>query len=229
MIAISSACTHGAFSLTVDFQFDNGIIGLFGASGAGKSTLLRSIAGLTPTPARLTIDGAVLDAVPAHDRRVGLVFQDDLLFPHLSVADNLRYGIGTRPLAFDDVIAGLGLKHLLHRRPATLSGGERQRVALGRSLLPRPRLLLGDEPLSSLDHESKRIILPFLRNLCTSLPLPMIYVSHDLGELLTLTDRLIVLDHGKIVGQGSFDELKADLRIRPLLYDEALLRRCIDD
>ena len=233
MIAIASSCQQGSFTLDVALQLHDGITGLFGASGAGKSTLLRTISGLSPCPSRLSIGTEVLDSIPVHQRRVGLVFQNDLLFPHMNVEANLLYGIGgkqpsaSEPL-INRIITGLGLKSLLHRRPASLSGGERQRVAMGRSLLPLPRLLLGDEPLSSLDQATKRTILPFLRDLCIDLRLPMIYVSHDLGELLSLTDRLAVLDHGRVVGHGTFDELRADDRVRPLLYDETVVRRLIN-
>lgn len=200
------------FTLDVAFRAFGPVTGLFGPSGAGKSTLISLLAGLaTPARGTITIDNdTLLDSagnanVPAHRRRIGVVFQEHRLFPHMSVEGNLRYGqprTGNRAAATTDLrrIADLlELTPLLARRPADLSGGERQRVALGRALASKPRLLLLDEPLASLDQRLKQQIIPCLRRIRDDEMVPMLYVSHDLTEILQLTDQILLIERGRLV------------------------------
>ncbi|MHC5114319.1 MAG: molybdenum ABC transporter ATP-binding protein [Planctomycetota bacterium] len=210
---------HAARDLDLDYAFETDAVvtGVFGASGAGKTSLLHLVAGLRrPTAGSVVLDGDVLfDAasrvdVPVHRRRIGMVFQDDRLFPHRTVLANLRYGMprdddGSPTL--DETIDLLGLRDLCSRRPRTLSGGERQRVALGRTLLARPRLLLLDEPVSSLDYRHRGRILGLIARIRDRFSIPMLYVSHDLAEILSLTDRLLLVDGGRVVGHGPLHEI----------------------
>lgn len=210
---------RGVFDLAARFQADAVSTGLFGPSGAGKTTLLHLIAGLErPRRGRIVLEGRVLvdtEAgvfVPAHKRRVGVVFQDSRLFPHRSVMGNLRYGLRRTPrrlrrIDLDAVVGLLDLEPLLHRRPTSLSGGERQRVAIGRSLLASPDLLLLDEPVSALDAGRKTELLPMLSGVCRQLDVRTIVVSHQLPELLTLTQRLVLLRDGRCLGEGALTEL----------------------
>jgi molybdate transport system ATP-binding protein len=140
--------------------------------------------------------------LPPQRRHIGYVFQDALLFPHLSVAQNLRYGMNGQSSGFDKIVALLGLESLLDRRPAKLSGGERQRAAIARALLSEPRVLLMDEPLASLDIERKQDILPYVENLRDSLGMPILYVSHAVEEVARMADRVIVIDQGKVIAAG---------------------------
>jgi molybdate transport system ATP-binding protein len=195
----------GAFRLDAEVALPpQGITALSGPSGAGKTTLLRCLAGLTRLPGRLSVDGEVWQDerrfTPAHRRAVGVVFQDSSLLPHLSVGGNLRYAARRAGAqGFDEAVALLGLERLLARSPATLSGGERQRAALARALLTRPRLLLLDEPLSSLDAEAKAEILPYLERLHRSLAIPVLYVSHDAEEIARLADHLLLMRQGRVI------------------------------
>ena len=183
-----------------------GVIALFGPSGAGKTTLLLGIAGLLRPPgARVELDNVALHTLPPEQRGIGYVFQEGRLFPHMSVAGNLRYGLrraGPGRLAFDDVVALLALAPLLRRRPSTLSGGERQRTAIGRALLSQPRLLLMDEPLSALDQPRRDEILPYLARLRAWLRLPIVYASHSLDEVMRLADTLVMLEAGRVTASG---------------------------
>jgi molybdate transport system ATP-binding protein len=222
----------GAFGLDVQFESGRAITGVFGPSGAGKTTLLNLLAGLIrPGPScrgRIELDGTVLlDTargvwVAPERRRVGVVFQEHRLFPHYSVAGNLDYGVGRlsaseRASSRAAIVEMLGLGPMLGRSVHDLSGGERQRVALGRALLASPRLLLLDEPLSSLDHQLKEQVIPYLRRVRDAAQVPMLYVSHDLREVLRLTDTLMLLDKGRIVGHGALRDLAHDLASAPLL------------
>jgi molybdate transport system ATP-binding protein len=198
----------GVFKLDAAFTLEpTGITALSGPSGSGKTTLLRCIAGLARMDGRLSVEGeAWQDAgvfLPPHRRAVGMVFQEASLLAHLSVRGNLEYGAKrTRAKAgvgLDDTVDLLGLAPLLARGPANLSGGERQRVALGRALLTQPKLLLMDEPLSSLDAGAKAEILPYLERLHRGLAIPALYVSHDAGEIARLADRVIHMRDGRIV------------------------------
>ena len=214
----------GSFSLDVAFDVarSSGVVVLAGASGSGKSSVLRCIAGLArPDAGRISIQDRVLFDhaagvdVPVHARRVGVVFQDSRLFPHLDVRANLTYGQshGRRGLVdFDELVQLLGVSHLLERRPRALSGGERQRVAIGRALLSAPELLLMDEPLASLDDERKRELLPFLAALPQRFELPIVYVTHSLGELLQMADEMVVLDNGRVRAHGPLTEALPALR-----------------
>jgi molybdate transport system ATP-binding protein len=207
----------------IDMAFEvatPGITVLFGPSGAGKSTVIAAAAGLLrPDQCRIVLDGHVLADtdcgiwLPPERRRIGLVFQDARLFPHMSVATNLRFGLrrarASGPVAFDDVVALLGLGALLARRPHTLSGGERQRVAIGRALLAQPRLLLMDEPLASLDTARKAEILPYLAALKTALRLPVLYVTHALDEVSRLADSIVLIEAGRVAGYGPAPQIAA--------------------
>lgn len=204
------------FALDVDLALPGrGVTALFGASGSGKTTLLRCIAGLERAPeGRLIIDGEVWQDtntwLPTHKRPLGVVFQDAGLFPHLSVLGNLNYGLrrtkGERRVSLDHAIELLGIGALLARKPERLSGGERQRVAIARALALSPRLLLMDEPLSSLDLKRRTEILPYLERLHEELEIPVLYVSHMPDEVARLADYLVLIDAGRVVASGPLGE-----------------------
>ena len=197
----------GAFSLDAEFSVPaTGVTALSGPSGSGKTSLLRCIAGLTRLPGRLRVAGEVWQDdrtfLPAHRRPIGVVFQEPSLLSHLSVRGNLDYGArrsSAKGTSFDGVVELLGLAPLLARSTTHLSGGERQRVALGRALLSQPRLLLMDEPLSSLDAASKAEILPYLDRLHRELSIPTLYISHDAGEIARLADHVLYMRDGAII------------------------------
>jgi molybdate transport system ATP-binding protein len=217
MLTIDVNKKLGDFSLTAKFESASGVTALFGPSGSGKTSIIGMVAGLMkPDSGQIAIDGEVLfDSAngidePAHKRRVGYVFQDGRLFPHLSVARNLDYGRWMSGANRDEakikrVTTLLDIAHLLRRRPGALSGGERQRVALGRALLMKPRLLLLDEPLASLDAARKSEILPYFVRLRDEIKLPMIYVSHDTNEVKALANRIIMIEAGRVVTTGNAD------------------------
>lgn len=211
---------QGRFLLNTQFRCVESAVGIFGPSGCGKSTLFRALAGLVrPQGGRIMLDNQILfDAdrhifVKPHERNIGLVFQDARLFPHWSVEQNLRAGeclkkqIVNRPYSFDDIIGLLDIGHLIGRSVEQLSGGEQQRIAMGRTLLANPRLLLMDEPVAGLDLSLKMQILPFLAGVHRALKIPAILISHDLGEILQLTDQLLLLRNGLTAGFGSLEEL----------------------
>jgi molybdate transport system ATP-binding protein len=231
LLRIDIARQLGAFRLETAFEAKaRGATVVFGASGAGKSALLSAIAGLIrPDAGRIEIAGETLfDGqrginVPAEARRIGFVFQEARLFPHMSVRTNLEYGRKRRKdhataAGFDDVVALLGIAALLDRRPRTLSGGEKQRVAIGRALLSNPRLLLLDEPLASLDDPRKAEILPFLERLRDETGIPMLYVTHSMDEVARIADHLVLLDRGRVAAAGAPGELSGRLDL-PLLVD----------
>ncbi|MEM7225509.1 MAG: molybdenum ABC transporter ATP-binding protein [Pseudomonadota bacterium] len=218
-----------AFALDVELACEtSGIVALFGRSGAGKTTLVNILAGLIrPDSGRVALDGEVLydgasgRHLPPERRRLGYVFQEGRLFPHMTVRANLTYGYkraapDARPIGLDQIVALLGLEGLLGRRPADLSGGEKQRVALGRALLANPRLLLMDEPLAALDQPRKEEILPFIERLRDELEIPMVYVSHAMDELVRLADTLVLMSDGRVAAVGPIDELTSRLDLRPL-------------
>ncbi len=220
VLAVDVEKQLGALKLSVRFEAASGATALFGPSGAGKTSLVNMIAGLVmPDRGSIALDDTVLfDAaagidVPPHRRRIGYVFQEDRLFPHLSVRQNLDYGRrmsgGSRDVSeFDRVVALLNIGDLLDRRPRLLSGGERQRVAVGRALLMRPRLLLLDEPLASLDAAHKREILPYLVRLRDDAGIPIVYVSHIPAEVRRIATTVVRLDAGRVVATGGLDLLK---------------------
>ena len=230
MIEIDVSLRRSAFSLELSEHFRGRVTGVFGPSGAGKTTLLHVMAGLTPADRqRLVVQGDVIEdtasgvARPAHERRVAMVFQDARLFPHMSVQGNLRYGRRSGSMPEHRVIETLELGALMKRRPWQLSGGERQRVALGRALLSSPRLLLLDEPLAGLDRGLRRQILPFLSRVTTTFDVPVVFVSHDLDELLALTRDLLLIDTGRAVAHGSLADLAGRPDVIPLLHDLGLV------
>jgi molybdate transport system ATP-binding protein len=220
MLEVSIVRQLAGFRLDATFTAPTpGVIALFGRSGSGKSSLTNVIAGLlTPDAGTVSLEGEMLTdvrrglAVPVERRRIGYVFQEARLFPHLSVAGNLRYGERRRQdaptlIRFDEVVTLLGLAPVLERKPWQLSGGERQRVSLGRALLSQPRLLLLDEPLASLDVARREEVLPYLVALRDRLAIPMVYVSHQFDEVLRLATHLVLLEAGRVVAEGPVGEM----------------------
>ncbi len=219
MLRVDVSKHLGEFSVEASFVSEGRVTGLFGASGAGKTSLVNMVAGLLrPDRGIIAVDGDVLDDtasglhIPPHRRRIGYVFQDARLFPHLDVRQNLDYGRRMNRLAGDPaqhkrVTDLLDIGGLLDRRPGKLSGGERQRVALGRALLAQPRLLLLDEPLGSLDEERKVEILPYLVRLRDEANVPMVYVSHDAAEMRQLATQVVMLSRGRVMAFGGVEVL----------------------
>lgn len=209
MLELDVSWQRGDFSLQLQAKTQQRVTGVCGPSGAGKSSLLALIAGLQkPDSGRIVLDGTVLADtatkifLPPEQRHIGFVFQDAQLFPHLSVEANLLYGFhhlqpAERRFHLAEIVALLEIGHLLARRPRLLSGGEKQRVALGRALLYSPRLLLLDEPLSSLDAARKQQILPFLLRIRDDLEMPMLYVSHVPEEIAYLTNSVWQMHEGR--------------------------------
>jgi molybdate transport system ATP-binding protein len=233
-LSLEVALRHrwGNTALDIAFQAPTpGVVVLFGPSGSGKSSTALAAAGLwRPERCRVAVDGVVLADteagvwVPPERRRLGVVFQDARLFPHLGVEANLRYGMRRAPpgpVRFDAVVELLGIGALLRRRPHTLSGGERQRVAVGRALLAQPRLLVMDEPLASLDAARRTEILPYLARLRDALRLPILYVTHALDELARLADTVVLLEAGQVVAAGPIAEVAARADLPLALRDDA--------
>lgn len=210
----------GRFRLAARFEAPEGVTVLFGRSGSGKTSVVKSIAGLlAPEKGKIAVDGRMLFDraagvnVPVHKRRLGYVFQDSRLFPHLSVRENLTYaarvsGRGARQP--DEVGALLGISHLLDRRTHALSGGEAQRVAIGRALLSEPDMLLMDEPLASLDGPRKAEILPYLETLRRETGLSILYVTHNMAEVARLATHIVLIDEGRVLRSGAPEELLTD-------------------
>jgi len=236
MLIVDVSKQRGDFFLQAQFSAPSpGITALFGRSGCGKSTLISLIAGLLePDAGGITLGGDVLVDCDRHfhldasHRRIGVVFQDARLFPHLNVAGNLKYGAKRLPggipvrHGFDDIVALLGLESLIQRRPHELSGGERQRVSLGRALLSQPRLLLLDEPLSSLDQARREEVLPYLERLRDHFAIPIIYVSHQFDEVLRLANRVVLLDGGRVVADGDLASVSRDPKLRAIVGPDSV-------
>ncbi len=228
-LSVSATTRRGAFALNVQFELPTpGVVALFGRSGCGKSTVVNLIAGLMqPDSGRVVLDDAVLlDTrravnVAPERRRIGDVFQDARLFPHLSVMANLRYAEqrahGARFVDLETVSGLLDLGPLLARRTHQLSGGERQRVALGRALLTQPRLLLLDEPLAALDEARREEVLPYFEALRDRFALPMVYVTHDFAEVLRLATHLVLMESGAVTAQGNVADMSLDSRLRAII------------
>jgi len=227
-LAVDITHRQGDFRLDVRFETGSGLVALFGRSGAGKTSVINIIAGLIrPDRGRVAIDGAALvDTanaifVPRHRRRIGYVFQEGRLFPHLTVKQNLLYGRWFAPESppredFDRVVELLGIAGLLDRRPSRLSGGEKQRVAIGRALLADPRLLLMDEPLASLDEGRKAEILPYIERLRDRSRIPIVYVSHSVAEVARVASSVVLLSDGKVAATGPTTEVMHRLDLFPL-------------
>uniref|UniRef100_UPI003B51DF8B molybdenum ABC transporter ATP-binding protein n=1 Tax=Roseovarius indicus TaxID=540747 RepID=UPI003B51DF8B len=218
--------TLGGFRLDVAFEAPPGVTVLFGRSGSGKTSVINAVAGLLkPDRGRVAVDGTVLfDSrakrwLPPHRRRLGYIFQEGRLFPHMTVRQNLSYGRwfagdgATESVAH--VVEMLGIGHLLDRRPGGLSGGEKQRVAIGRALLAGPRLLLADEPLAALDEGRKGEILPYFERLRDEVSVPILYVSHSAAEVARLATTVVVLQDGQVVRQGPAGEVLSDPEVMP--------------
>jgi molybdate transport system ATP-binding protein len=229
MLEVDIEHRFGAFTLDAHFRSGRGLTAVLGRSGAGKTSIVNAIAGLIrPRRGRIVIDGSVLldtergICTPSHRRRVGYVFQEGRLFPHLSVRHNLMFGHWFAPgrerrgARLDDVVDLLGIAALLDRRPARLSGGEKQRVAIGRALLSSPRLLLMDEPLASLDGRRKDEILPYLERLRDEAGVPIVYVSHSVAEVTRLATTIVLISEGQVRAVGPVQEVMGRAELYPL-------------
>lgn len=228
-MSLSVHLRHDLPDLRLDLSFDapSGVTVLFGRSGSGKTTVVNAVAGLLrPQTGRVAIDGwKLFDTqqnlwLPPHRRRLGYIFQEGRLFPHMTVRQNLYYGQWFAPKRArrenpDKVIEMLGIGHLLDRRPAGLSGGEKQRVAIGRALLASPRLILADEPLAALDDARKAEILPYFERLRDEVSVPILYVTHSAAEVARLATSVVALQDGKAVRHGPASEVMADPSIAP--------------
>jgi len=227
MLHVSAQTRLGGFMLDVELTSAGGVTALFGRSGSGKTSIINVIAGLLrPARGRVELNGALLfDSargidLPVERRRIGYVFQDARLFPHLSVRQNLRYGAffnrgAGAAVDPDQVIRLLGLEALLERRPGALSGGEKQRVAIGRALLASPRILLMDEPLAALDLQRKGEVLGYVERLREELDIPIVYVSHAIEEVVRIADRVALVSEGRVLASGAPDEIMNRLDLRP--------------
>lgn len=225
---ISLQHSFADFVLDVAFDVPAGVTALFGPSGSGKSSVIKALAGLMrPDRGRISVGGQVLlDTdqrinLPPHRRRIGCVFQDDRLFTHLTVRQNLLYGRWFSPdkggVSFEAVVEMLGIAPLLARRPQTLSGGERQRVAIGRALLANPQILAMDEPLAALDEARKAEIMPYLEHLRDQTQIPILYVSHSVSEITRLAGSVVVLGKGQVLKTGPVAAVFSDPNLTPWL------------
>jgi molybdate transport system ATP-binding protein len=239
MLKVRVVKRRDGFTLDANFEAPTpGVVALFGRSGCGKTTTIDIISGLLAADeARIELDGNVLENTPPERRRIGYVFQDGRLFPHMTVLRNLRYGM-TRarrearsagasptadlPIELEPIISLLGLQRLLQRRPNQLSGGERQRVSLGRALLSQPRMLLLDEPLAALDTARREEVLPYLERLRDHLSIPMVYVSHQFDEVLRLATHVVLMDRGRVLAQGALNEISLVPALRDIVGADAV-------
>lgn len=213
MLRIQTQLQRQHFSLNVDCALTQQVTAIFGASGSGKSTLLNVIAGIIPPDhgkivlnERTLFDHEQRVNLPIYQRKIGLVFQDAKLFPHLNVRQNLAFGMPRQTTSankqLNDIAALLEINHLLSQKPNQLSGGEKQRVALGRAILSDPELLMLDEPLASLDQRLKQQILPFLMRVTQEINIPMLYISHDPDEVAQVTDNVVHINNGELFAQN---------------------------
>ncbi len=231
----------GTFQIEAAFEAGPGITALFGRSGAGKTSLISMIAGLVrPDSGRIVVEDRVLfDSdqgidVPAHKRRLGYVFQDGRLFPHLTVEQNLLYGrwftrAQDRYVPLNRVVALLDLEGLLARRPGSLSGGEKQRIAIGRALLASPKILLMDEPLASLDERRKQDILPYVERMRDEMGVPIVYVSHALTEVARLATTVVLVSEGRIEAAGATADILARVSLFPMTgrFEAGAVLECV--
>ncbi|GAA6206903.1 molybdenum ABC transporter ATP-binding protein [Cognatishimia sp. WU-CL00825] len=232
-LSVSLAHDFGGFCLNASFEAPQGLTAIFGPSGSGKTSIVNALSGLlTPQQGRIVMNDAVfLDTsqrlvMPVHKRRLGYVFQDARLFPHMNVARNLDFGRRAQRLpkskeTFEQVLALLGLEGLLLRAPNQLSGGEKQRVAIGRALLSHPQLLLLDEPLAALDEARKQEIMPYLERLRDVSEIPILYVSHSVSEVARLATTVVAIQNGKVLRAGPAAQVFADPEAVPALGDAA--------
>jgi len=233
MLDVSLRHDFGGFSLDAHFRAPAGVTVLFGRSGSGKTTIVNAVAGLLmPDAGRIAANDWVLLDTDAgirlrpHSRRLGYIFQEGRLFPHLTVRQNLAYGAWFAPKDatredMGKVVELLGIGHLLDRRPGALSGGEKSRVAIGRALLSAPRLILADEPLAALDEARKAEILPYFERLRDEVSVPILYVSHSASEVARLATTVVALDAGRVVAQGPAAEILGDPAVLPTGAREA--------
>lgn len=227
-LSVSFDHAFDAFTLDVAFEAPPGVTVLFGRSGSGKTTVVNALAGLLmPRGGRIALNGNVLFdraagiRLPPHRRRMGYIFQEGRLFPHMTVRQNLAFGrwfAPSKPPAAesDRIVEMLGIGHLLDRRPGALSGGEKQRVAIGRALLSEPNLILADEPLASLDEARKAEILPYFERLRDEVSVPILYVSHSAAEVARLATTIVVLEDGRVTRQGAAADVLGDPMVMPL-------------
>jgi molybdate transport system ATP-binding protein len=232
-LSVAVRQSFGDFALDAAFEAPKGITVLFGRSGSGKTTVVNAVAGLLkPQTGRIAVDGHVLlDTaqrvfLPPHRRRVGYVFQEGRLFPHLTVRQNLTYGRWFAPKEapredVERVVDMLGIGPLLERRPGALSGGEKQRVAIGRALLSAPEIILADEPLAALDEARKAEILPYFERLRDEVEVPILYVSHSAAEVARLATTVVALEAGRVTKAGPAAEVLGDPAVTPLGAREA--------
>ena len=229
MLSVNITKAFGPFRLETQFEVEEGsITAIFGKSGAGKTSTINAIAGLTrPDVGVIQIGNTTLFDqnlrinLPIYKRQIGYVFQDDRLFPHMTVRNNLIYGTPknrdvANSLNLTDITGLLELAPLLERRPRTLSGGEKQRVAIGRALLSNPKLLLMDEPLASIDVQHRFEILPFIQRVREKTGITIIYVTHALEEVIFIADQIILLSEGQVTAQGTVEEIMSRLDLHPM-------------
>ena len=229
MLSVNITKAFGSFRLETQFEVEEGsITAIFGKSGAGKTSTINAIAGLTPPDVGVIqignttlFDQNLRINLPIYKRQIGYVFQDDRLFPHMTVRNNLIYGTPknrdvANSLNLTDITGLLELAPLLERRPRTLSGGEKQRVAIGRALLSNPKLLLMDEPLASIDVQHRFEILPFIQRVREKTGITIIYVTHALEEVIFIADQIILLSEGQVTAQGTVEEIMSRLDLHPM-------------
>lgn len=233
MVEVDIVLPRKNFDVVCKEKFVQPITGIYGSSGSGKTSLLHSIAGLAkPSKGKITIGNTVVfDSeakinLPVEKRRIGYVFQEGRLFPHMTVEKNLRYGMKKKhpsKVTFEEVAELLNLRHILKSKPSQISGGERQRTALGRALLSSPNLLLLDEPFSAVDTNLRNQILPFILKIQRTVNIPMLVVSHDIPDILKLTNTLLLINKGNCIGHGEYHDLLKDENCIEILGNGSLL------